>query len=58
MSPVFISKKRAVRAFLTEMSIEPSQALSILANAFRFEPESTTATSILVPISTDLLSAA
>jgi len=35
MSPLFISKKRAVRAFLIEMSMLPSQAPSIRQKALR-----------------------
>jgi hypothetical protein len=40
MSPVFMSKNRAVRAFLIEMSMLPSQAPSIRPNALRFPPAS------------------
>ena len=51
MSPVFMSKKRAVRAFLMEMSMLPSQAPSMRAKALRFPPASTTAMFIKVSIS-------
>ena len=50
ISPVFMSKKRAVRALRMAMSIEPSQAPSMRANAFRLAPASTTAMFILAPI--------
>ncbi len=58
MSPVFMSKKRAVLAFLTLMSIEPSRAASKRAKAFRFAPASTMAKFIFVPISAALALAA
>ena len=51
MSPVFMSKNRAVRAFLIEISILPNHAPSIRPNAFKFPPASTTATFINVSIS-------
>ena len=51
MSPEGMLKNLAVLAFRMEMSIEPSQASSILAKAFRLAPASTTAMSIFVPIS-------
>jgi len=41
ISPVFISKKRAVFAFLMAMSMLPSQAPSIRKNALRLAPAST-----------------
>jgi hypothetical protein len=40
---------------LNEMSIEPIHAPSILANATKLAPASTTQMSILVPISSDLI---
>ena len=48
-----MSKKRALRAFLMAMSIEPSHAPSIRAKALRLPPASTTAMFILAPISFD-----
>jgi hypothetical protein len=46
-----MSKKRAVRAFLMEISMLPSQAPSIRAKALRLPPASTTAMFIKVSIS-------
>src|SRR2546426_10932776 len=48
ISPVFMSNQRAVRALRIEMSMLPSHAPSMRANAFRLPPASTTAISMRV----------
>src|SRR5205085_999576 len=58
MSPLFISKKRAVLAFLMEISTEPNHAPSIRAKATRLAPESIIAIFILRPNCNDFVLAA
>ena len=58
ISPVGMSKSRAVLAFLMAMSTEPSQAPSIRRKALRLPPASTTAMFIFAPSATDLTTAA